>query len=154
MLAMKRYCDLRGVPVKWTHHDWNEAIAYAHIDPDEYWPQAKCPPKIADLNVTVAKGRSHNMDSLALSLTRGWLRGRLNSSVTYMPVLPDATKGTTVSQLHQWAYKEFNPDDTRKHPKSSGLRSQVMHCRACKVNLCLGCWEIFHTQERLRLQIP
>jgi adenosine deaminase len=22
----KRYCELKGVPVQWTHHDWNEAI--------------------------------------------------------------------------------------------------------------------------------
>ena len=29
----KRYCELKGVPVQWTHHDWNEAIGYAHVDP-------------------------------------------------------------------------------------------------------------------------
>jgi hypothetical protein len=153
-VAMKRYCELKGVSVKWMHHDWNEAIAYTHIDSNEYWPRAKSPPKIVDLNVTVAKGRSHKMDSLALSPTRGRLCGRLNGSVTHMPVLPDATKGMTVCQLHQWAYKEFNPGDTRKNPKPSGSRSQVMHCQACKVNLCVRCWEIFHTQERVRLQIP
>jgi hypothetical protein len=127
-VAMKQYCELKGVPVKWMHHNLNEAIAYAHIDPNEYWPRAKSPPKIVDLNVTVAKGRSHKMDSLALSPTRGRLRGRLNGSATHMPVLPDAMKGTTVCQLHQWAYKEFNPGDTRKSPKPAGLHSQVMHC--------------------------
>ncbi len=73
-VTMKRYCELKGVPVKWMHHDWNEAIVYAHINPNEYWPRAKSPPKIVDLNVTTAKGRSHKMDSLALSPTWGWLR--------------------------------------------------------------------------------
>jgi hypothetical protein len=148
-VAMKQYCELKGVPVKWMHHDWNEAIAYTHINPNEYWPRAKSLPKIVDLDVTVAKEKSHKMDSLALSVTRGWLRRRLNGSVTHMPVLPDATKSTTVCQLHQWAYKEFNQGNTRKNPKPAGLRSQVMHCRAFKVDLCLRCWEIFHTQERL-----
>jgi hypothetical protein len=99
-VTMKLYCELKGVPVKWMHHNWNEAIAYAHINLDEYWPQVKSPPKIVDLNVTMAKRRSHKMDSLALSPTRGLLCRRLNGSATHMPVLPDATKGTTVYQLH------------------------------------------------------
>jgi hypothetical protein len=56
-VAMKQYCEFKGVPVKWTHHDWNEAIENAHINPDEDWSRAKSPPDIVDLNVTVAKGR-------------------------------------------------------------------------------------------------
>ncbi len=43
-VMMKQYCNLKGVPVKWMHHDWNEAIAHAHINPDEYWPLKKSPP--------------------------------------------------------------------------------------------------------------
>jgi hypothetical protein len=34
-VTMKRYCELKGVPIKWTHHNWNEAIAYAHINPND-----------------------------------------------------------------------------------------------------------------------
>jgi hypothetical protein len=41
-VSMKRYCELKGVPVLWSHHDWNEAIGYAHLDP-EYWPRQKGP---------------------------------------------------------------------------------------------------------------
>ncbi len=40
-VSMKRYCELKGVPVPWNHHDWNEAIRYAHLDPAEYWPRRK-----------------------------------------------------------------------------------------------------------------
>jgi len=40
-ICMKRYCELKGVPVLWTHHDWNEAIGYAHLDPEEDWPKRK-----------------------------------------------------------------------------------------------------------------
>ena len=28
-VCYKRYCELKGVPVQWNHHDWNEAIGYA-----------------------------------------------------------------------------------------------------------------------------
>ena len=40
-MSYKRYCELMGVPVKWSHHDWNEAIGYAHLDPDKDWPRKK-----------------------------------------------------------------------------------------------------------------
>jgi hypothetical protein len=38
-VSMKWYCELKGVPVPWTHHNWNEAIGYAHVDTTEYWPR-------------------------------------------------------------------------------------------------------------------
>ncbi len=148
----KRYCELKGVPVMWNHHDWNEAVGYAHINPDEYWPRKKCPLK-SGVQVTAGKTRAPKMDSLALSPTRGWLRGRLDNLVMHMPVNPEAATGTTVCQLHRWAYKEFNPHDD-KNCKPAGLHSQVMRCRTCQVNLCLGCWEIYHTKERLDLSFP
>ncbi len=132
-VSYKRYCELKEVPVKWTHHDWNEAVGYAHADPVEYWPRKKSPPK-SNAEVTVTKARAPKMDSLALSPTRGWLRRRLDDSVTHMPVLPQAPTGTTVCQLHQWAYKEFNPDDEQKNCKLAGSRSQVMRCWTCEVN--------------------
>ena len=40
-VCMKRYCKLKGVPVPWTHHDWNEALGSAHLDPIEDWPRRK-----------------------------------------------------------------------------------------------------------------
>ena len=83
----------------WNHHDWNEAVGYAHVDPDKYWPRKKCPPK-SGVKVTAIKTRAPKMDSLALSPTRGRLRKRLDNSVMHMPVNPEATTGTTVCQLH------------------------------------------------------
>ena len=58
-----------------------------------------------------------------------------------------------VCQLHRWAHKEFNPDDIPNN-KPTGSRAHVMRCEACSVNLCLRCWKIFHTQQRLRLYVP
>ena len=40
-ISFKWYCELKGVPVKWTHHDWNQGIRYAHLDLDEDWPRKK-----------------------------------------------------------------------------------------------------------------
>ena len=42
-VMMKWCCEMKGVPVPWNHHDWNEAIGYAHLDPHEYWPRRKSP---------------------------------------------------------------------------------------------------------------
>jgi hypothetical protein len=97
-VSYKRYCELKGVPVKWTHHDWNEAIGYAHIDPDEYWPQRKSPPK-SDPKVVNGKQRAPKIDTLALLPTRGRLRDRLSSTI-HMPLLPDGPPGMVVCQLH------------------------------------------------------
>jgi hypothetical protein len=65
-VSYKRYCELKGVPVKWTHHDWNEAIAYAHVNPEENWPWKKSPPKSVVDRVTEGKKRAPKIDSLAL----------------------------------------------------------------------------------------
>jgi hypothetical protein len=99
-VSYKHYCELKGVPVKWTHHNWNEAIGYVHVNPEEYWPRKKSPPKSGVDRVTEGKKRAPKIDSLALSPTRGRLRGRLDDSLTHMPVYPDAPTGMTVCQLH------------------------------------------------------
>ncbi len=78
------------------HHDWNEAIGYAHLDPIEYWPRKKgpfkndettCPAKQnnpSDLNKTAPR-----VDSMSLLPTRGWLNDHLNHNATmHMPVPP------------------------------------------------------------------
>jgi hypothetical protein len=148
-VSYKRYCELKGVPVKWTHHDWNEAIGYAHIDPDEYWLRRKSPPKTSVSRADPQK-RTQRIDSLALSPTRGRLQHRLDGH-NHMPVVP--VNRQMCCQLHRWAYKEFNPDE-KDNGKPKGSRVGVMRCRECNVHLCLSCWEIFHSKERLRLEIP
>ena len=93
-VSYKRYCELKGVPVTWTHHDWNEAIEYAHVDPDEYWPRKKSPPK--SVPKANAKSICHRIDSQALSPTWGRLLDRLTPT-THMPVM---ASGSDVCQLH------------------------------------------------------
>jgi hypothetical protein len=150
-VAMKRYYELKGVPVKWTHHNWNEAIAYADINPNEYWPRAKSPPKIVDLNVTVAKGRSHKMDSLALSPTRGQLRGRLNGSMTHMPVLPDAlgliidTNRLTIAIPAKYLQEVLDLLNSTWHPNRCCFKvSEVQTLTGKLAHLAKGANWVFH----------
>ena len=158
-MSYKRYCELKGVPVKWSHHDWNEAIGYAHLDPGEDWPRKKsCPETAMSTTSSASKKRAPKMDSKALSPTRGRMKVRLDTSVNHMPVVPRGERFNNVCQLHRWADKEFNPgkDKTgkKKNTKPACARGHVMRCTVSDVNLCLGCWEIFHTQQHLRSHIP
>ena len=71
-VSYKRYRELKEVPVQWSHHDWNEAIGYAHLDPDEDWPRRKFPPETPMSNTSSAsKKRAPKIDSKALSPTWG-----------------------------------------------------------------------------------
>jgi hypothetical protein len=159
-VSYKRYCELKGVPVQWSHHDWNEAIGYAHLDPDEDWPTKKSPPETPTSSAASAsKKRAPKIDSKALSPTRGRMKVRLDTNVNHMPVVPRGPPRANVCQLHRWADKEFNPstDDKtgrKKNTKPAGARTGVMRCTVCNVNLCIPCWEIFHTKERIRYHIP
>ena len=157
-VMMKRYCEMKGVVVPWTHSDQNEAIGYAHLDPHEYWPRRMA---LADGTATPAAAKSAapkkpkrcpKMDSLSLSPTRGKLKHRLDHDTRIHMPMPPVNPGANC-KLHRWAHKEFNPDDVPNN-KPAGSRAHVMRCEACGVNLCLRCWKIFHTQQRLRLHVP
>ena len=154
-VCMKRYCELKGVPIPWTHHDWNEAIGYAHLDPIEDWPRRKSAdyerPAMKQEDIASAtKRRAPRVDSKALSPTRGRLRIRLDESMTHMPVVP--LLPNAACQLHRWAYKETHPMEKvdGATTKPSGSRSGVMRCETCEVNLCLKCWKPYHKQHRLK----
>ena len=75
-ISYKRYCELKGVLVKWTHHDWNQAIGYAHLELDEDWQRKKKPPEkmTAAAKSTSAEDRAPRVDSQALSPTQGRLK--------------------------------------------------------------------------------
>ena len=164
-VSMKRYCELKGVPVPWTHHDWNEAIGYAHLDPIEYWPRRKEPPKNDDTNAGSAKAaamsdlskttkpKAPKMDSKSLSPTRGRLKLRLDTTLPHMPLKTDNENATC--QLHRWAWKEVHPLYKAEgvNIKPPGSRAHVMKCETCKVHLCLGCWEIYHRSHSLKMRV-
>ncbi len=138
----------------WTHHDWNEVVGYAHLDPIKDWPRKKSgnghPAKKQDNMTLATKKRAMRMDLMALSPKWGRLRIRLDKTKKHMPVnplLPNAA-----CQPHRWAYKETNPVEEmeKANKKPSGLWSGVMQCKTCKVNLCLKCWKMYHKKHRLK----
>jgi hypothetical protein len=77
-VSMNLYCELKGVPVPWMHHDWKEAIGYVHLDPIEYWPRRKVPYKNDDAtcpaqldSLSDLKKKAPRVDSMALLPTWG-----------------------------------------------------------------------------------
>ena len=101
-LCYKQYCKLKGVTVQWSHHDWNEAIGHAHLDPDEDWPRKKSPPETPKSTTsTVSKKRAPKIDIMALSPTQGLMKVRLNTSMNHMPVVPRGKHFNNVCQLHR-----------------------------------------------------
>ncbi len=140
-VSMKQYCELKGVRVPWAHHDWNEAIGYAHLDPVEYWPRRKGPFKNDDTtcptkqdSLSDLKMKDPRVDSMVLLPNRIRLKGRLNHNTTsHMPVPPSSQNA--MCQLYCWAYKEMHPlaKAEGSNIKPSSLCSHVMQCEACKV---------------------
>ena len=158
-VCYKRYCELKGVLVQWNHHNWNEAIGYTHLNPDKDWQRKKSPPATPKSTTSSdSKKRAPKIDNKALSPTRGQMKVRLDTSRNHMPVIPRGKPHNNVCQLHRWADKEFNPTadvkGRKKNTKPAGGRTNVMRCTMCDVNLCIRCWEIFHTKEHLRYHIP
>ena len=174
-VMMKRYCEMKGVPVLWNHHDWNEAIGYAHLDPHEYWPRRKSPHStttegtVATVSTAAVsttkqpklntKGkpilpRGPRVDSSALLPTRGSLKCRLDHDTRIHMSEPPLTLNTNCA-LHRWAHKETHPatKEKERNSKPSGSRSHVMHCAACDVHLCLNCWALFHKEKYLKRRV-
>jgi hypothetical protein len=77
----------------------------------------------------------------------GFISTRPRSTCPVTPLRPNAA-----CQLHCWAYNETHPMDKMEggNAKPSGLRSHVMRCKTCKVNLCVKCWKTYHKQHRLK----
>jgi len=119
-VCYKRYCELKGVPVQWNHHDWNQAIGYAHLDPDEDWPRKKSPPETPKSTTSSnSKKRAPKIDNKALSPTWGQMKVCLDTSRNQMPVVPRGKPHNNVCQLHRWADKEFNPTTDVKGRKKN-----------------------------------
>lgn len=159
-VAMKRYCELKGVPMKWTHHDWNEAIGYAHLDPQMEWLQRKSPGKStanddtagATSNATSeAKQRNARIDTMALSPIRGRMNVRLDH--TNFRHVPIKQTGRGVCQLHRWAAKEDGGDKEKNNKPAGSRGNHVAFCEACQVNICIPCWKLYHFEHDLKPHI-
>ena len=152
-VAMKRYCELKGVPMKWTHHDWNEAIGYAHLDPQAEWIQRKSPGKSPTTNddrgagaTSEVKRRNVRIDTVALSPIRGRMNLRLDH--TNFRHVPIPSGG--VCQLHRWAATEAGSDKEKRAKPAGSWGRSVAFCEACQVNICIPCWKLYHFKHDLK----
>ncbi len=80
-VLMKQYCELKGVPILWTHLNWNKAIGYTHLDPIEHWRRRKGPFKNDDTTCSAKQEKMSDLnkkaprvDSMCLLPNWGWLR--------------------------------------------------------------------------------
>ena len=153
-MMYRRYMELSGRKVEWTHEGFQEAIGYAFIDPDGMWPRRKSgsPPPAPSTPrkfIKVQKPRAPKLTLKALSPTRGVLNKRLNETLPHLPVFPSAKKDNRVCQLHRWAYNQ----KTGSHDIPPGARTGVLQCKVCTVNLCVPCFSIWHESRKMRPQI-
>ena len=151
-VMMKRYCELKDVPVPYSHHDFHEAVALAFLDRDNqfgnHWPRKQAAGqkrKSAFATPSPAKKArkaAPRLTKQSVCPRFGALRGRLDLSLGhYLSGEPDSNR---VCQLHRYAYRQMY-DDPKGIP--SGARLHVYTCEACGVNLCIPCMKIFHTTE-------
>ena len=167
-MMLRRYCELKGVTMPYSHHEFNEKIGYALLNPGNEWPKRnrKQPPEMLSANKrkrtspvptpqstpTKKARRAPKLDRDALLPNKGRLKVRLDKSMQHLPVPTDGKKA--VCQLHRWAHNEKKcVEDKKKFAIPSGARSTVMQCKVCNVILCLRCYEIFHTCEDIGAKI-
>ena len=154
-MMMRRYCKTNGLHPTYSHHDFNKKVGYALLDHVNEWPRRnrKQPPdatrkrKCTTPPPVTMKAPRFSAD--ALCPNKGNLKKRLDFSLRHLPTVPPGEKGNHVCQLHRWA----NRTKTSTHNIPPGSRISVCHCKICGVNLCLRCYEIFHTIDRLVEQI-
>ncbi len=127
----------------------------AYIGPINHWPWKKSPPELSPLQsannatpnvVSLPKCPWFSAQSLAVD---GKLAARLKTTMPHMPVIPPGNKGNHACQLHRWANKE----QTCNNMIPPGARQHVMRCKQCQVNICLQCWESYHTKEDLKKKL-
>ena len=86
--------------------------------------------------------RASKMSLKALWPNKGSLNICLNHNVDHFPLPHPEGKAREemFCQLHQTANKVVN-ESTRIPP---GARRDVFQCKACKIFLCVKCWDTYH----------
>ncbi len=146
-MMMQQYCELKCVCALYNHHDFHEKCGLAYLDPKKYWPCRKSPTICNKLdNITPPRKKplviqAPQFDKAALCPDNGGIKKRLDSTLYHMPTTLLGAKGNVNCQLHQWANRGMMGENMIP----PGGRQNVMLCRECDVNLCLRCWENFHS---------
>lgn len=142
-----------------SHYDYIKQISLAWINRDLYWPQ---PLKVAakkrksqandtrrrvtrakksldtDLDSLTSKGsKCCSIDDKTIDPISGTLRRRFNTAVQHFPEKPSGKRARC--QLHRWARNREGPE----------VFATVTTCSVCRVNLCLSCYKLFHTEANI-----
>ena len=149
-MMLRRYCELKGVGMPYSHHEFNEKIGYALLNPGTEWPKRnrKQPPEMLSANkrkrtspvptpqsTPTKKARAPKLDRDALSPNKGRLKVRLDKSMQHLPVPTDGKKA--VCQLHRWAHNIRADGKKGYSVVPSGARAGVAKCSVCRVQLCM-----------------
>ena len=146
----------------WTHYEFQKWVALGWINPTKYGPKSQafseasrkkhdifrertftpdCPIPTSipmDKNSTPTRIRCNRVNDSALDPLNGSLGQRLvfggTCNLRHTP-LPSSNE--SLCALHRWKYGREN--------KNSKIKRQVVKCKDCLVNLCLPCFNLFHT---------
>ena len=157
---------MKGVAMPYSHHEFNEKIEYALLNPATEWPKRnrKQPPELLSANkrkrispvstpqlTPTKKARAPKLNRDALSPNKGRLKVRLDKST--MQHLPVPTGGKGVCQLHRWAHNMRADGKKYYFVVPSGARAGVAKCSVCRVQLCMQCYAMYHTCDNLTAKI-
>jgi len=164
-MMLRRYCELKGVGMPYSHHEFNEKIGYALLNPGTEWPKrnGKQPPEMLSANkrkrispvstpqlTPTKKARAPKLNRDALSPNKGRLKVRLDKSMQHLPV---PTDGKGVFQLHHWAHNMRADGKKDYFVVLSGVCAEVAKCSVCRVQLCMQCYAMYHTCDDLTAKI-
>ena len=115
-----------------THYNFRKAVALAWISPEEYYQASK------NTNATTPPAPSSNKKKLkrtefftdhSVAAAGKLTVTRMNTYLQHLPVPPNSERSRC--GMHRWLGIDMQKD--------------VMTCKSCNVNLCLRCYEGFHT---------
>jgi hypothetical protein len=116
-----------------THYNWRKAVALAWISPEEYYEPSKktnaLTPPAPSSNKKAKLKRTEFFTDFSVAAAGKLTITRMNTYLQHLPVPPNSERSRC--GMHRWL-----GIDTQK---------DVMTCKSCNVNLCLRCYEGFHT---------
>ena len=130
-----------------THYEFRKEIALNWLD-SSYEPRTHqvkdTPSKKTGLSSMFSSPSSVSTITTASSLRatfcadsslaeNGALNCRLDTTLSHLPSKKRGSKSQCA--LHRWT--------------GNRMEAGIMHCRSCNINLCLDCYEIFHTHSNL-----
>lgn len=128
----KKKCQLEG-KAPMSHYKFREKICLAWISPDKYQPQTNTPVE----DTTIHQTRASRSESDKKRKRREYMTTKVYDQPAHVRL--DATK-------RHWAKPCVKRTKCKVHRLWNRTTfHNVFECQDCNVEMCLGCWESFHT---------